>query len=183
MALSSSVLARSWAGWSCPCWSSRSISSRSFSKIKALLFEDGKTAHQLLSVLADSVASYLNAQIEAGAQAVAAELMAGLSDETHPQTCATCHDPHVGDLEEGNVHQLRTLDPVEVAYAPGYEPGDAGQMASAILQLAEDPERFACVKDNGIELSKRFDRAAIAQRTEQVLSAVERQEPLPQVNW
>lgn len=45
-------------------------SSKTFSKIKALLFEDSKAAHQLLSVLADSVASYLNAQIEAGAQAV-----------------------------------------------------------------------------------------------------------------
>ena len=45
-------------------------SSKTFSKIKALLFEDSKAAHQLLSVLADSVTSYLNAQIEAGAQAV-----------------------------------------------------------------------------------------------------------------
>lgn len=45
-------------------------SSKTFSKIKALLFEDSKSSHQLLSVLADSVASYLNAQIDAGAQAV-----------------------------------------------------------------------------------------------------------------
>jgi uroporphyrinogen decarboxylase len=45
-------------------------SSRSFSKIKTLLFEDSKAAHSLLSVLADSVACYLNAQIESGAQAV-----------------------------------------------------------------------------------------------------------------
>jgi len=45
-------------------------SSKTFSKIKALLFEEPKSAHQLLSVLADSVANYLNAQIEAGAQAV-----------------------------------------------------------------------------------------------------------------
>lgn len=45
-------------------------SSKTFSKIKKLLFEDPKTAHQLLSVLADSVAQYLNAQIAAGAQAV-----------------------------------------------------------------------------------------------------------------
>ena len=45
-------------------------SSKTFSKIKALLFEDSKAAHQLMSVLADSVASYLNAQIAAGAQAV-----------------------------------------------------------------------------------------------------------------
>ncbi len=45
-------------------------SSRSFSKIKAMLFADAKTAHALLAKLADSVAMYLNAQIEAGAQAV-----------------------------------------------------------------------------------------------------------------
>jgi uroporphyrinogen decarboxylase len=45
-------------------------SSRSFSKIKAMLFEDSATAHLLLDKLADSVAVYLNAQIEAGAQAV-----------------------------------------------------------------------------------------------------------------
>ncbi len=45
-------------------------SSKSFSKIKALLFEDPATAHVLMSKLADSVALYLNAQIEAGAQAV-----------------------------------------------------------------------------------------------------------------
>lgn len=45
-------------------------SSKTFSKIKALLFEDPTSAHLLMSKLADSVAAYLNAQIEAGAQAV-----------------------------------------------------------------------------------------------------------------
>jgi uroporphyrinogen decarboxylase len=45
-------------------------SSKTFSKVKALLFEDPQSAHMLMSKLADSVASYLNAQIEAGAQAV-----------------------------------------------------------------------------------------------------------------
>jgi uroporphyrinogen decarboxylase len=45
-------------------------SSRDFYKTKSMLFADGATAHQLLAKLADSVASYLNAQIEAGAQAV-----------------------------------------------------------------------------------------------------------------
>lgn len=45
-------------------------SSKSFSKIKAMLFEDPTSAHTMMSKLADSVASYLNAQIEAGAQAV-----------------------------------------------------------------------------------------------------------------
>ena len=45
-------------------------SSKSFSKIKALLFEDPASAHLLMNKLADSVAVYLNAQVEAGAQAV-----------------------------------------------------------------------------------------------------------------
>lgn len=45
-------------------------SSKAFSKVKALLFEDPASAHVLMSKLADSVTAYLNAQIEAGAQAV-----------------------------------------------------------------------------------------------------------------
>jgi uroporphyrinogen decarboxylase len=45
-------------------------SSKSFSKVKALLFEDPTSAHALMDKLAQSVAGYLNAQIEAGAQAV-----------------------------------------------------------------------------------------------------------------
>ena len=45
-------------------------SSRDFYKIKSMLFADPTTAHQLLAKLADAVASYLNAQIDAGAQAV-----------------------------------------------------------------------------------------------------------------
>jgi len=45
-------------------------SSRAFGRVKTLLYEDPKTAHVLLDKLAQSVTSYLNAQIEAGAQAV-----------------------------------------------------------------------------------------------------------------
>lgn len=45
-------------------------SSKAFAKIKAMLFDDPASAHALMGKLADSVASYLNAQIEAGAQAV-----------------------------------------------------------------------------------------------------------------
>jgi uroporphyrinogen decarboxylase len=45
-------------------------SSRDFYKIKSMLFADSASAHLLLGKLADSVAGYLNAQIEAGAQAV-----------------------------------------------------------------------------------------------------------------
>lgn len=43
---------------------------REFRKIKAMLFEQPKVLHALLDVLARSVTSYLNAQIDAGADAV-----------------------------------------------------------------------------------------------------------------
>ena len=45
-------------------------SSRNFSKIKTLIYEQPGLAHQLLDKLADAVIDYLNAQVEAGAQAV-----------------------------------------------------------------------------------------------------------------
>jgi uroporphyrinogen decarboxylase len=45
-------------------------SSKNFSKVKGLLFENPKNLHQLLNVLADTVIDYLNAQIEAGADSV-----------------------------------------------------------------------------------------------------------------
>ena len=45
-------------------------SSKTFSRVKALCYDDPKAAHTLLDTLARSVTSYLNAQIEAGAQAV-----------------------------------------------------------------------------------------------------------------
>jgi len=45
-------------------------SSKSFQKIKSLMYNEPRLMHQLLDKLAQSVASYLNAQIEAGAQAV-----------------------------------------------------------------------------------------------------------------
>ncbi len=45
-------------------------SSKSFQKVKAMMFEQPQLMHQMLDKLAQSVAAYLNAQIEAGAQAV-----------------------------------------------------------------------------------------------------------------
>ncbi|MEZ5540337.1 MAG: uroporphyrinogen decarboxylase [Pseudomonadales bacterium] len=45
-------------------------SSREFQHAKRMLYDTPAMLHQLLTVLADSVAVYLNAQIEAGAQAV-----------------------------------------------------------------------------------------------------------------
>ena len=45
-------------------------SSKDFSRIKAMMFDQPATLHRLLEVLTDSTRLYLNAQIEAGAQAV-----------------------------------------------------------------------------------------------------------------
>ncbi|MSP27332.1 MAG: uroporphyrinogen decarboxylase [Methylococcales bacterium] len=45
-------------------------SSKSFHRVKSLMYEQPKVMHALLDKLAQSVASYLNAQIAAGAQAV-----------------------------------------------------------------------------------------------------------------
>jgi len=45
-------------------------SSKSFAKIKRMIYADPATAHALLDKLADAVTDYLNAQIESGAQAV-----------------------------------------------------------------------------------------------------------------
>ena len=45
-------------------------SSKDFYRSKSMLYDKPELLHQLLSVLADSVAAYLNAQILAGAQAV-----------------------------------------------------------------------------------------------------------------
>ena len=45
-------------------------SSKSFQKVKGMMYEQPKLMHIMLDKLAQSVAAYLNAQIEAGAQAV-----------------------------------------------------------------------------------------------------------------
>ena len=45
-------------------------SSKTFGKSKKLLYQEPLLAHELLGKLADTVTDYLNAQIEAGAQAV-----------------------------------------------------------------------------------------------------------------
>jgi len=45
-------------------------SSKTFSKIKNMIYAEPQTAHLLLDKLADAVIDYLNAQIESGAQAV-----------------------------------------------------------------------------------------------------------------
>ena len=45
-------------------------SSKEFAKVRGLLYEDPKALHRMLTILAQSVTDYLNAQIRTGAQAV-----------------------------------------------------------------------------------------------------------------
>lgn len=56
--------------WTLACYTVEGGSSRDFANIKKMVYGQPELAHALLSVLADSVTAYLNAQIEAGAQAV-----------------------------------------------------------------------------------------------------------------
>jgi uroporphyrinogen decarboxylase len=56
--------------WTLATYMVEGRSSKNFSIIKAMLFKEPKQLHQLLSILAESVIHYLNAQIESGAQAV-----------------------------------------------------------------------------------------------------------------
>ena len=56
--------------WTLATYMIEGASSRDFARAKALIYDQPEAAHQLLGLLADTVAEYLNAQIEAGAQAV-----------------------------------------------------------------------------------------------------------------
>lgn len=56
--------------WTLATYMVEGRSSKEFSKIKGMMFDQPKLTHRLLNVLAESVIAYLNAQIAAGAQAV-----------------------------------------------------------------------------------------------------------------
>jgi uroporphyrinogen decarboxylase len=56
--------------WTLATYMVEGASSRDFQRIKGLLYSDPKTLHALLDKLALAVSAYLNAQIEAGVQAV-----------------------------------------------------------------------------------------------------------------
>ena len=71
-ALSGSVPLIGFSGspWTLATYMVEGGSSRDFARLKTLAFNQPELMHQLLGILADSVADYLIAQIEAGAQAV-----------------------------------------------------------------------------------------------------------------
>lgn len=56
--------------WTLATYMVEGKSSKSFQKVKSMMFEQPKLMHQMLDTLAQSVAAYLNAQIAAGADAV-----------------------------------------------------------------------------------------------------------------
>lgn len=56
--------------WTLACYMVEGGASKEFALIKAMLHSEPATLHKLLGVLARSVSTYLNAQINAGAQAV-----------------------------------------------------------------------------------------------------------------
>lgn len=56
--------------WTLACYMVEGGSSKDFAKIKGMMFDAPDQMHALLNVLADSVTEYLNAQINAGAQAI-----------------------------------------------------------------------------------------------------------------
>jgi len=56
--------------WTLATYMVEGSSTKEFGKVKGMMFDQPKVMHKLLDTLAQSVISYLNAQIEAGAQAV-----------------------------------------------------------------------------------------------------------------
>ncbi|GAB4302172.1 MAG: uroporphyrinogen decarboxylase [Methylophaga sp.] len=56
--------------WTLACYMVEGGSSKDFAKIKGMMFDAPEQMHALLHVLADAVTAYLNAQIQAGAQAI-----------------------------------------------------------------------------------------------------------------
>lgn len=56
--------------WTLACYMVEGGSSKDFAKVKGMMFDAPDQMHKLLSMMAESVTAYLNAQIAAGAQSV-----------------------------------------------------------------------------------------------------------------
>jgi uroporphyrinogen decarboxylase len=56
--------------WTLSCYMVEGGGSDDYAKVKTLMYKEPKLMHHILGVTADAVTAYLNAQIEAGAQAV-----------------------------------------------------------------------------------------------------------------
>ena len=64
-----------------------------------------------------------------------------------------------------------------------FEPMNDKELAEVILSLAKNPSELKEIRTNCLKLAKRFDRDTIAQRTEAMLIAVAKRQPLPEVAW
>lgn len=64
-----------------------------------------------------------------------------------------------------------------------FSPGNAEELAAAIREIANSPDLCRELRANGLALAQRFDRSVIADRTEKLLLAIQRNEPLPEVAW
>ena len=71
-ALDSSVPLIGFSGspWTLSCYMVEGGGSNDYAKVKTLMYKEPKLMHHILNVTAQAVTAYLNAQIEAGAQAV-----------------------------------------------------------------------------------------------------------------
>ncbi|MDX8399770.1 MAG: uroporphyrinogen decarboxylase [Gallionellaceae bacterium] len=56
--------------WTLSCYMVEGAGSRDYNKVKTMMYKEPKLMHHILEVTTQSVIAYLNAQIEAGAQAV-----------------------------------------------------------------------------------------------------------------
>jgi len=64
-----------------------------------------------------------------------------------------------------------------------FEPGDAADLARAIIEASSNPMLWSEKRERALELSRRFDRDVIAERTELILKAIVDGEALPAVEW
>lgn len=64
-----------------------------------------------------------------------------------------------------------------------FEPLDGRELAAEIRALAGERETIVDMSRRARDLSNRFDRQTIADRTEQVLLAIAADEPLPEIVW
>lgn len=64
-----------------------------------------------------------------------------------------------------------------------FDAGNDEQLAGAITELADDASLRESIRRNAVALAPRFDRNAIADRTEALLIAIANDEPLPEVKW
>lgn len=64
-----------------------------------------------------------------------------------------------------------------------FEPLDNEELAEQLIYLADHPDERQLIRNNCMELAKRFDRDLIAERTNQLLIALAEGQELPEVVW